>query len=70
MDIVQKTLDTISEIDKEIKQTTFVLDQLQKANTALQNAINHSNDTMSKNGVDKQLDSIERACRILRDWIK
>ena len=58
------------EIEKEKKKKVFVFEQVKRAATELTTAITNITDTMSKDGVDKQLDSIEASCAILRDWIK
>ena len=41
-----------------------------KAATLLTNAVSNLDDAMAKEGVGKQLDNIEGACTVLRDWIK
>lgn len=40
-----------------------------KAATLLNNAVSTLDFEMSKEGVGRQLDNIEAACTILRDWI-
>ena len=41
-----------------------------KAATLLTNAVSNLVDAMSTEGVGKQLDNIEGACAVLRDWVK
>ncbi len=69
-EIVKNVLDTSDELEKEKKKKSFVFDQICKAATCLTNAISGLDDSMSKEGVSKQLDNIDGACVALRDWIK
>jgi hypothetical protein len=67
---VKSVLDTTDELEKEKKKLSFVFDQVMKAATALTNAVSNLDDSMSKDGIEKQLENIEGACAVLRDWIK
>ena len=70
VDTVKIVLDTRSDIEKEKKKKSFILDQVTKAATCLNNAVSNIDDLMSKDGVARQLESIEATCIILKDWIK
>lgn len=67
---VKAVLDTTDELEREKKKKSFVFDQVKKAATLLTNAVSNLDDSMSKDGVGKQLDNIEGACAALKDWIK
>lgn len=67
---VKSVLETYDEIGKEKKKRTFVYDQVKKAADILSNTISNMNDSMSKDGVKKQLDNIEVTLDILKDWIR
>lgn len=67
---VKTVLETTEEMEKEKKKKSFIFDQVLKAATLLTNAVSSLDDSMSKEGVDKQLANIEGACTILKDWIK
>ena len=67
---VKSVLETYDEIEKEKKKRTFVYDQVKKAADILSNTISNMNDSMSKDGVKKQLDNIEVTLDILKDWIR
>ena len=67
---VKAVLESYDEIEKEKKKKTFVLDQVKKAADILSNTISNMDESMSKDGVKKQLDNIEVALEILKDWIR
>ena len=67
---VKSVLDTTDELEKEKKKKSFIFDQVMKAATLLTNAVSNLDDAMSTEGVGKQLDNIEGACAVLRDWVK
>lgn len=67
---VKSILDTTDELKKEKKKKSFIFEQVMKAATLLTNAVSNLDDSMSKEGVEKQLENIEGACTILKDWIK
>ena len=67
---VKSVLDTTEELENEKKKKSFVFDHVMKAATLLTNAVSNLNDSMSKDGVAKQLENIEGACAVLKDWIK
>ena len=67
---VKSVLDTTEELEKEKKKKSFIFDQVMKAATALTNAVSNLDDSMSKDGVGKQIDNIEGALVFLKDWIK
>ncbi len=67
---VKSVLDTTDELEKEKKKKSFIFDQVMKAATLLTNAVSNLDDSMSKDGVGKQLENIEGACAALKDWIR
>lgn len=67
---VKSVLETSEELEKEKKKKSFVFEQVMKAATSLTNAILNLDDSMSKDGIGKQLENIEGACAVLKDWIK
>ena len=67
---VKAVLETSDEIEKEKKKKTFVYDQVKKAADILTNTISNMDPSMSKDGVEKQLDNIDIALGILNDWIR
>lgn len=70
VDTVRVVIDSQDEIEKEKKKRGFVFEQVVKAATALNNAVSNLSDEMNKDGVGRQLNNIEVACTILKDWIK
>lgn len=66
---VQNVLETTAELEKEKEKKSYIFNQVMKAATLLNNAVSTLDFEMSKEGVSRQLDSIEAACTILRDWI-
>lgn len=70
VDTVKNVLDTKDELEKEKKKKSFVLDQVKKAATCLNNAVSNLDPSMTKDGVENQLKSIEATIDILKDWIK
>lgn len=69
---VQNVLETSAELEKEKEKKSYVFNQVMKAATHLNNAVSavsSLDSEMSKEGVGRQLDSIEAACAILRGWI-
>ena len=67
---VKSVLDTVDALDNEKKKKSFVFDQVKKAATLLTNAVSNWDDSMSKDGVEKQIQNIEGALAFLKDWIK
>ena len=67
---VKSVLDTVDALDNEKKKKSFVFDQVKKAATLLTNAVSNWDDSMSKDGVEKQIQNIEGALVFLKDWIK
>lgn len=67
---VKSVLDTTEELEKEKKKKSFIFDQVMKAATALTNAVSNLDDSMSKEGIGKQIENIEGALVYLKDWIK
>lgn len=67
---VKSVLDTTEELEKEKKKKSFIFDQVIKAATALTNAVSNLDDSMSKEGIGKQIENIEGALVSLKDWIK
>lgn len=66
---VQNVLETTAELEKEKEKKSYILNQVMKAAALLKNAVSALNPEMSKDGVERQLDNIEAAYDILRDWI-
>ena len=66
---VQNVLETSAELEKEKEKKSYIFNQVMKAATLLNNAVSTLDAGMSKEGVGRQLDSIEAACAILRGWI-
>ena len=54
----------------EKKKKSFIFDQVMKAATVLTNAVSNLDDSMSKEGIGKQIENIEGALVSLKDWIK
>lgn len=67
---VKSVLDTADALENEKKKKSYIFDLVMKAATCLTNAVSNLNDSMSKEGVGKQLENIEGACAALKDWIK
>ena len=67
---VKSVLDTTDELEKEKKKKSFIFDQVMKAATLLTNAVSNLDDSMSKDGIEKQLENIEGALLALKDWVK
>lgn len=67
---VKSILETCEELEKEKKKKTFVYDQVKKAADILTNTISNIDSSMSKDGVNKQLDNINVALDILNDWVR
>ena len=57
-------------LDNEKKRKSYIFDQVKKAATSLTNAVSNCDDSMSKEGVGKQIENIEGALAFLKDWIK
>ena len=70
VDTVKVVLEMVDELEKEKKKRSFVFDQVKKAATSLTNAVNNLDDSMSKVGVEKQIENIEGALIVLKDWIR
>ncbi len=68
--IVNDVLDNADELEKEKKKKSFIFDQVFKAATCLTNAVSALDDIMTKDGIARQLDNIDGACLVLKDWIK
>ena len=67
---VNSVLDTVDELEKEKKKKSFIFDQVMKAATILTNAVSNLDDSMNNHGIEKQIENIEGACAVLKDWIK
>ena len=70
VDLVGMVIDNIENLENEKKKKSFVIDQIAKASSCLNNAISNLDDSMEKNGVSKQIESIEACLVILKDWVK
>ena len=67
--IVKFIVESCDELEKEKKKQNFVFNQVVNAATALNNAVSNLDDSMSKHGIEKQIENIEASCAILKDWI-
>lgn len=67
--IVKNIVESCDELEKEKKKQNFVFSQVVNAATALNNAVSNLDDSMSKQGIEKQIENIEASCAILKDWI-
>lgn len=67
---VKTVLETVEALDNEKKKKSYIFDQVKKAATFLTNAVSNWDDSMSKEGVGKQIENIEGALAFLKDWIK
>lgn len=67
---VKLVLETTEALEKEKKKKSFVFDQVMRAATLLTNAVSNLDDSMSKEGINKQLENIEGACVVIKDWIE
>lgn len=70
VDTVRIVIESKDELEKEKKKKGFIFEQVVKAATALNNAVSNLSDDMNKEGVAQQIENIEAACTILKDWIK
>lgn len=70
VDTVTSVIHTVDEIEKEKKKQDFVSKQVAKAAQLLQNVISNIDDSMIKEGVAKDIESIEGSCVILKDWVR
>ena len=68
--IVKSVIDSTEELEREKKKKSFILEQVKKANTCLNNAVSNLDSIMAKEGIAKQIESIEAMLVILKDWIK
>ena len=68
--IVDKILKSDEDLEKEKKKRSFVFDQVAKAVTNLNNAVSNLDDAMSKEGIAKQIENIEFACTLLKNWLE
>ena len=67
---VKEVLETAEALEKEKEKKNYIFDLVMKAATFLTNAVSNLDDSMSKDGVGKQIENIEGACAVLKDWIK
>ncbi len=67
---VKAVLDTADALENEKRKKNYVFDLVMRAATLLTNAVSNLDDSMSKDGVGKQIENIEGACAALKDWIK
>lgn len=70
IDTIKEEIKTQKEIAKDKNSQTYIINQIDKTITILNNAIANLNDQMEKEGILEKLDTIERNCKILRDWAK
>ena len=68
--IVDRILKSDEDLEKEKKKRSFVFDQVAKAVTNLNNAVSNLDDAMSKEGIAKQIENIEFACTLLKNWLE
>ena len=73
-DFIVNTVRTVvtdqENLEIERKTQTFILDQVAKAATCLNNAIGNLDSNMKKEGLLTNIESIEKNCKILKDWAK
>ena len=67
---VKSVLEATDELEKEKKKKSFIFDQVMKAATLLTNAVSNLDDAMSKEGIAKQIENIEFACTLLKNWLE
>lgn len=70
VDTVRCVIESQEMLEKEKKKKGYVFEQVVKAATFLNNAVSNLNDDMNKDGVARQLENIEAACIVLKDWVK
>lgn len=67
---VSNVIKTCNELEKEKKDSSFILKQVQKAAGALNDALEQMKEGMSKQGVSEQLDKITDYTNLIRKWIE
>jgi thiamine kinase-like enzyme len=68
--IVKNLIEMTKLLDKEKKSADFLIQQLQKANTLLQNAVTAGLRPESRTeGVEQQLEAIEQGVGRIRKWL-
>jgi hypothetical protein len=68
--VAKRVIDTQRAIKKEVEEENFLLNQLSKANSFVENAIKKGmSDTANTDGVKAQLDAIESNVVKIRDWL-
>lgn len=70
VDTVRIVIESKDEMEKEKKKKGFIFEQVVKSATALNNAVSNLSDDMNKEGVARQIENIEAALVVLKDWIK
>lgn len=70
MAIIKDTIDTQMFLKKEENTTNYVFSMIQKANTAIQNAIAGTNSTdMNKEGISAIIQSVEDGLNEIKKWL-
>jgi hypothetical protein len=67
--VVLETITSQKALKNERKQNDFVIEQVRKANTALQNALGNISEVSKRDGVEEQLTLIAQALDQLRAWL-
>ena len=70
IDTIKEVIKTQKEIVKDKNSQTYIINQIDKTITILDNAIANLSDQMEKEGILEKLDKIEGNCKILRNWAK
>lgn len=70
IDTIKEEIKTQKEIVKDKNSQTYIISQVDKTITILDNAIANLNDQMEKEGIIEKLNRIEEKCEILRNWAK
>ena len=67
---IQDIIDEQKNLQNNKDKATFLLDQLSKVSSLLQNAIDSGiNENTQKEGVGQQLDAIQRKINLIREWL-
>lgn len=69
VDTTTNVLTSCNELEREIKDSSFILKQTEKAAGALKDALEHMKERMSKKGINEQLNNIENYTKLIRKWV-
>ena len=70
IETIKEEIKIQKEIVKDKNNQTYIISQIDKTITILDNAIASLNDQMEKEGIIEKLNRIEEKCEILRNWAK